>query len=126
MSLVYSSNLSESEKDSFKRKLREKSEVIGHCRIWKGTLNRDGYGILRCMFRGKRITLTVHRLNYFLCSHEITLDKNIHVSHLCHQRNCLKISHLSYEPAQVNIHRNMCALNKVCRGHHGYPKCIFH
>ena len=124
MSVLYNSVLTLAEKYMLKQKLRAKIEVRGNCRVWIGSRNRDGYGIIRITFRGKRITLTVHRLRYFMKCDLQTLNPRMHVSHLCHNKLCIKMSHLSYETQNINNKRDNCVRTGICSGHRGYPDCI--
>lgn len=124
MSFIYREELSESEKHFLKSKLHKFNEDSQGCHIWYGSCNRDGYAIIRPQFRGKRITLTVHRLVFFFsrnCSFE---NLDYHVSHKCHVKKCVNVQHLSFEPALINLERTICFLNNVCVGHYGYGKCL--
>ena len=51
------------------------------------------------------------------------------MSHLCHNKKCTNISHLTYEPCTVNQQRKSCndpaMCHKVCVDHGNYPSCIF-
>lgn len=68
MSVVFSTVLTTFEKKNFEEKLQKKSRRYSDCIIWEGCQNQDGYGIIRPMFRGRRVTITVHRLAYYLYS----------------------------------------------------------
>ena len=73
---------------------------------------------------GTRLNLKVHRLMYFI-HHKKPIPDDMHVSHLCHVRNCITVSHLSLEPQRVNNSRLVCKNDGLCTGHHGYPHCLF-
>lgn len=94
-----------------------------NCHIWKGEI-LGGYPNLRVTFRGKRVRFRVHRLIYYLSINAEPLDPDIHVSHLCHNKCCINLQHLSYEPNAINCQRNLCKIGKQCFGHKGYRKCI--
>lgn len=98
----------------------------GECYIWYGQTNRDGYPIIRVPFREKRRqTFTAHRLVFYLgngCSFENAVH---HVSHLCHNKKCIRLLHLSLEPSATNSNRNICRNLNSCRGHCGYRDCMF-
>lgn len=128
MSIVFNSNLTIREKITFRSALDTKTihTNVLNCDIWTGQNNKYGYGILRIMFRGERIRVTTHRLSYFLNNNCIRLNPNTHVSHLCHNKLCLKYAHLSYEPSVVNAQRNACHRERACFGHQGYVGCILH
>ena len=126
MSIVFHTELCSSEIQKFKEKIKSKTEFSEKCHFWKGSFNRDGYGIFRPMFRGKRITISVHRLVYFLNCEEKFLNPVYHVSHLCRIRCCVNFNHLSYESAAINVSRNKCKKDGTCSGHRGHKKCIFY
>ena len=125
MSTVFSNVLSPAEIDNFHKKLQKKSKHTCNCIIWQGCQNKDGYGIIRPIFRGRRVTLTVHRLAYYIYKNNGFLSRKMHVSHLCHDKLCINTAHLSYETQKVNNARNHCYANARCRGHKSYPNCIF-
>ena len=124
MSAVFACRLNVAERELLERKVQSNVRRVDGCDIWEGATNRDGYGIFRVKFRGRRVTLTVHRVSYFL-SVEHFLSPKMHVSHVCHRKKCVKISHLSYEPQSVNNSRSPCFSNARCKGHRGYPNCVF-
>lgn len=95
----------------------------GQCQIWSGLVDKNGYGYIRVTIHGKRLKLQCHRLVYFI-GHSHPLSKSVHVSHLCHTKRCVELSHLSYEPQAVNNNRKSCKLDNECSGHHGYPRCL--
>lgn len=94
-----------------------------NCHIWKGDI-ADNYPSIRVMFRERRIRIRVHRLMFYLFNNAIPLDSKIHVSHLCHNKLCVNIEHLSYEQSVINAQRNSCFSAKKCFGHAGYKNCI--
>ena len=125
MSVVFSCVLEESEREMLAGKLTKNVHRIGGCEIWNAGKNCYGYGVVRVPFRGRRVTLTVHRLAYYLSVQNKLLSPKMHVSHLCHNKTCVKIDHLSYEPQSINNARNICFMNARCKGHRCYPNCIF-
>jgi hypothetical protein len=129
MSLLFEINLTPKEINKLNCKLRRHTHhqvAHPHCHKWNGEINDSGYGIIRMTVRGKRYKVTVHRLIYFLSQQCRPLDKNIHVSHLCHNNLCLNILHLSYENGEINHRRTRCRNLKTCQGHGRYlPRCIF-
>ena len=106
-------------------KLKEKSSQVGPCCLWNGPTDRDGYGVQRITVRaGCRLKFRVHRMSFFLLSPTFRpLDPKHHVSHLCHNKLCLKLDHLSYEPAHINNARKVCQSTGECTGHRGYARC---
>ena len=106
-----------------------------NCILWNG-----------CTERGKRVnygqicakilkdesglfefhTLKVHRLQFMVMLGDPSQikEKDMHVSHLCFSHLCIEPSHLSYEPAEVNISRDTCRQDNLCYGHAGFSDCI--
>jgi len=58
------------------------------CHLWSGATNNDGYGKFR--FGGK--FWGVHRLAYTWCLGPI--PAGYFIDHTCHNRNCVRVSHL--------------------------------
>jgi ribosomal protein S16 len=63
--------------------------------------------------------LRVHRLQMYIHNGCRAIDTVQHVSHLCHNKLCVRIEHLSLETAQINNNRQICKNNGECTGH--YP-----
>jgi len=104
--------------------LSEKSVPRGTCLFWTGATDRYGYGVHRVVLNRKRLKLHVHRLAFFLSEpHFRPLSPQFHVSHICHNKLCLRSEHLSYETASVNNLRKVCRLNGQCTGHRGFKRC---
>ena len=82
---------------------------------------------------GKYMDKLVHRAMYIIGHHLITLEPNLDdfghpydVSHRCHNKLCINLSHLSLEPRAINNNRNICKNEKKCtQDHEGYANCIF-
>lgn len=125
MSVIFSSVITAAEKQMFIEKLSNFTVSSDRCKTWVGTINKDGYGVIRLMFRNHRRRVTVHRLQYFLQNNCMPLSPQLHVSHICHNRLCVKIQHLSLEPCKVNSDRKRCNLDKACTGHRGFANCVF-
>ena len=45
-------------------------------------------------------------------------------SHLCHTKACYNPEHVVLESQDINKQRNVCAAEKLCRGHGSAPQCI--
>eukprot|EP00058_Branchiostoma_floridae_P024364 XP_002609854.1 hypothetical protein BRAFLDRAFT_90782 [Branchiostoma floridae] len=123
----YMSRPSEPYSTHLKQILMENSKDVGNCREWKGHINKDGYGgyTTRNPTNGTRYTLAVHRLAYFLYTEwRPALQKNIHVSHRCNNKLCLRVDHLSYEPACINAQRTSCQDQGACFTHTPFRDCI--
>ena len=124
MSTVFNVALTTLEKEYFHALLYKYTQVTTVCHHWTGLVNKDGYGIVRPTFRGKRVKLTVHRLAYYLHYDSHFLNARTHVSHICHKKTCINILHLSYEPQRINNERKVCVAEGICRRHRGYAECI--
>ena len=86
----YKQILTESEKTNIN------ALILGHqstndteCTTWGGSLDRYGYPLIKFTYRHRRYTLRVPRLVYFV-SVQHTLSPNMHISHLCHNKTCIK------------------------------------
>ena len=123
-SYFFTTQLTSTEIFKLKCKLQSKTKKDENCKLWTGA-QRNGYGILEVRFRGNKIKLPVHRLTYFLENRCLPLQADMHVSHLCHNKLCCEILHLSFEPQKINNNRQICKSNGECSGHHGYQNCTF-
>ncbi|XP_078667899.1 uncharacterized protein LOC144909676 [Branchiostoma floridae x Branchiostoma belcheri] len=105
--------------------LSKAAAVASGCVLWTGHVSKEGYGTtkVKSHFDDRRFTLSVHRLLFFIHTKQ-RLTSAMHVSHLCHEKLCLNIEHLSYEPAVVNIQRARCVEDGRCCGHGNYKDCI--
>lgn len=102
------------------------------CKLWLGALNSEGYGKMRFpkistntgLGLHTQNAVLVHRLAYFVYTHGAYMFDHMHVSHVCHVKNCVKFEHLNYECSAVNKQRSTCYSNGLCIGHGGEPHCI--
>lgn len=124
MSKAYEIPFTAEEKQFLYSKLFKFHELNG-CHIWYGATDSDGYAVIRPTFRLKRQIFTVHRLIYYLENDCHFYNRSYHVSHLCHNKKCINIQHLSLEPGEINVRRNSCRQSKTCCGHDGFKNCIF-
>ena len=122
-SILFSSILTETEVRNCKHLLNRHSCHVNSCCLWLSTKDKDGYGVVRFLFRGKRLKVKVHRLAYYLENNFVRMTGK-QVSHLCHTKNCFQSSHLSLETSNVNNKRKVCVSNGECTGHYGYKRCI--
>ena len=95
------------------------------CRLWTGRVDRYGYGVFTIRFRGRNYHLSAHKIMYFILSGYTIINRNLHVSHVCHNKLCVNFFHLSLESSQINHSRNKCKRNKHCHGHGTYVDCVF-
>ena len=103
----------------------------GECVLWVGrSLSKDGlYGVINAQLNGPRTPwsrVTAHRLAFMISNKNFTLDRNVDVSHLCHNSKCVNPEPLSAEPRGLNNTRKNCASEKRCLGHPPYPNCLTH
>lgn len=97
------------------------------CILYLGRTKKTGYGIIDFKYPGKRfVPVHVHRLRYMIEQKSLHLNPpENHVSHLCHNRICVNIQHLSFEPPSINNSRQNCYSEKRCKqDHFPYPDCI--
>ena len=47
-----------------------------------------------------------------------------HIPHICHNKACINVDHLSSETAAINNKRKICVSNGECTGHYGHKRCI--
>lgn len=125
MSHMYECMLTAAEIQHFALAIDKRTLKTHFCHEWTGSVNKDGYGLYRPCFRGKQIKLTVHRFKFYI--HNINIfTSDMHVSHLCHNKLCIRLNHLSLEPQSVNNSRKTCALEGQCEGHgSSFPRCLF-
>ena len=124
MAYIYTTHLTTDEKQIFHEIIRKKTVKLNTCTIWLGPKTSSGYGMIRTHFRGDRIKLVAHRLIFSLHHPNVSMSKNLHVSHICHNKACIEILHLSLETASINNKRQICRNMGECTGHYGFPKCI--
>ena len=123
MTSIYDSELTDDEKHLITYKVAKHILITPTCHLWTDEKARDGYGVLRIMHRGQRKRFKAHRL-MALCHSWEFIPKHVHVSHICHVRNCVYFEHLSLEEPIINISRQQCVLNGACLDHRGYKQCI--
>lgn len=117
-------NLTENEDYRLSKQFEKHIVVTDTCHIWQGRTDTYGYGEVRIQFRGARVCLKAHRVIFALSNKDIVLTESKDVSHLCHNRCCVKLEHLSYEPHSINNQRLVCRNEGECFGHHGYSHCF--
>jgi hypothetical protein len=122
----YSLNMAEAADFSIIKKT-EKS-LNNTCILYTGRKTKSGYTVIDVRLPGhsRFVSMNVHRLRYMIHTRCIQLNaKNYHVSHLCHTKSCVNISHLSLEPPHVNNSRQNCLSQQRClKNHMPFPDCI--
>lgn len=86
------------------QELLDQIDRSGHCHVWQGTQDEDGYGIFRWNGNWKR----VHRIVWELTCGPIPLDakgKPLDLDHHCRNRLCSKIDHLEPVTRGENVRR---------------------
>ena len=53
-------------------------------------------------------------------------EEEIEASHLCHNKHCVLVDHISGEPHRINNSRKACVNEGFCMGHGRYPPCMVH
>ena len=110
-------------------KLSRTSEVKPECLEWFGCTDREGYPVKRVTWpSGKCTQSRVQRLVMMLSTGTELAEVDRHgnpmdVSHLCHNKLCIREKHLTIEPHHVNTGRRQCVARGSCLGHE--PACIF-
>lgn len=98
------------------------------CIHFIGRHKKTGYGVIDVRFpnSARNTPMHVHRLVYMIHHRVLKLHpSDYHVSHLCHTRDCVNISHLVFEPQHINNARQHCYSEKICtKSHSPYPDCL--
>lgn len=103
-----------------------------YCLEWHGYKDRAGYGLKRVKWpNGETKMELTHRLSWMLAHQVPTWDvprqsvcgETLEVSHICHNKACIRDSHLVLETHSTNMERLQCQINGVCRPNHD-PACL--
>ena len=80
----------------------------GDCRVWTGSTVGNGYGQMRVNQVGK----LAHRVSYEV--HVGPIPEGMDIDHTCHNRSCIKPSHLRIVTRKQNLENivNLSAQNK--------------
>lgn len=123
--------ITEEEKQTLKNRIEKNctlNEGTG-CLEWTKSKNSAGYP--QCKLGKKfedRFTPKPYSPVHILFSLEfaVVLKRNFYeISHLCHNKNCINVYHVNYEPSSINQSRKMCSKKNMCFAHGPYPRCIF-
>ena len=123
--------------DTIIRRLALKStpkQGLHGCCLWNGPVYdrriTTSYGRCRNPFQcqnlnqNKKSHLKVHKLLYMCMNHVTCLPENMEVSHLCHNKLCIRSDHLVLETHAQNMMRITCKNNGWCTEAHGGPTCL--
>ena len=84
--------------------ISERIDATGDCWLWSGTHNSDGYGSTRLGHRGCGArSMAAHRAIYQLLVGSVPAD--MHLDHLCRNKNCVNPDHLEVVTRRENILR---------------------
>ncbi len=84
------------------------------CWLWRGKLDKDGYGIKTFRVDGKRVALQAHRVWFEIWSGR-KLPPDVVVRHSCDVRNCVNPQHLLIGTQADNVH-DMVSRGRMYRG----------
>ncbi len=85
------------------------------CWVWRGNLNNKGYGMFRWVHENRR-TWQAHRAAYLMFVGHIA--DGLEIDHLCHNRRCVRPTHLEAVAHAENLRRAGEARDGHCpRGH---------
>ena len=95
------------------------------CHIWQCLIDSCGYSEISKQFHGKHVCLKAHRVAFAVAYPLNFLQSTFNdVSHLCHNRLCVNVKHLSLEPHGINNNTFVCINEDECYGHHGFQDCF--
>ena len=102
----------------------------GGCLVWTKCTSDQGYGCMNVKWYypetkvWKYVRRGTHRLAMMCNLRTTQLTAHYHVSHLCHNKLCCSVEHLSLEPNWINAQRAKCLTGGTCPGHGRYRSCI--
>lgn len=107
-------------------RINNKSLIANGCKLWTGATNSSGYPQMRIKdpSSGDWLTFSVHKIVYGLAFGNELGNVLFQVSHLCHKKSCVEITHLNYETVATNCQRFQCRQLNECSGHRNEPNCL--
>jgi hypothetical protein len=120
---------SPNQKEIIKTCIFKKCHKEVNCLIWTGCKNSTGYPQIKIRFPDdtRRVVLS-SRLLYALTFNVILgVDPAalMQMSHLCHNKLCIFVDHLVYEPQQVNNERRKCVSQTKCQENHHWQGVLY-
>lgn len=107
-------------------RLEKKTVIKGNCIVVNGGTDRYGYGRMRVSWADglDSVEIGTHRLAYMV-HYKIFPHKmnDGEVSHLCHNKVCVKKCHLVLEEGSINKEREHCKQQNICTKTHR-PYCL--
>ena len=102
-----------------------------NCHIWtanNGSNQKTKHYYPNMYIKHLKIQMPCHQLVYFLKKTHIARYPMV-ISHLCHNKRCTNIEHLSRERQQVNAERTFCrqrfqSHGTPCKGHLNKADCV--
>lgn len=123
----------EKNKKSLEKRSKSPVEHQNWCIEWTGSVDKQGYGVKWVKWPGgESMRVGTHRLAWMVAHRIPKWDvpqvaangERMEVSHLCHNKICLRESHLVLEPHSANMERAHCAVVGACTEKHS-PRCLF-
>ena len=117
-------DLNENDANALRQRILSRTRLDGECHVWTGDIHKSGYGLFKFTSpkNHKRMTVRVHRFLFYLYGFPCMTGRD--VSHLCHNKACVNVNHLSLETRAINNQRKTCVAEKKCFGHVNYRDCI--
>ena len=89
------------------RNFWSKVDETDTCWLWRGYINKDGYGEFRSQFLTTRLA---HRISYALDKGQMP---ELPLDHLCRHRHCVNPDHLEPVTQLVNTRRSNVGMNEA-------------
>ena len=102
-------------------------EIEGH--LFYNGVDTGKYSQTSFRLRNTHFHMNKAQLSLFLKLTEAGFDmdnwgEEMHTSHLCHRKACLKQDHLNLETNEQNRERDQCYRLHRCTGHRDLPNCL--
>ena len=99
------------------------------CLIWTGKPHKTtGYGQYRYLDPRSPelgyLTRSAQRMAVMIALRNLDIPQNLQASHLCHNKLCVNVEHISLEENATNNQRKNCVSEQRCTGHGDKPACI--